>query len=1233
MANILVLSPLASHPQNGGAKRRIYNLTQHLRAQGHRIHFVYTAHEAVDFKQVTRQMSGAWDTLDVIPFTGAYSKSCGEDFGVDDWFQPGSGEEVAALAARYEIDIALINYVFQSKYFEHLPDSVLKVLDVHDRLARRALFEQVGSTPGFFYTTEAEEQRGLARADIVLSIQDNEVPYFRDSGRPVTVIGHMTAKRFVDRRYGGLKKVGYLGANNKFNQYSLEMALPPLLEVLDALPSKPTLELAGNICNVIDIDHPRLRKLGFVRDESEFYASADLVINPTLVGTGLKIKTVEAMSYGVPLISTQTGYDGLKVEHPFHDCAGVPEMVEAVKAVARDPFGTLTALSNISRAVFSEYTVNLAGNLDAVFSEATIAAKRSGDLAARIDVATTMLGPAAEAGGRFVTLRQLSAAPKPVSIAHLVNPVILPKKSDLYIAQPVTFASMSAARKQAAPEVTVDLVAACYPEDTALIPEDFIAAPPLTTSVADVGTFELPRKLPLLRDLLERLASASDAEYLVFTNVDIALMPHFYTRVAELIQDGHDAIVINRRTISKRFSTVAELPQMYAEYGKDHPGYDCFVFSRRLLEKFDLDDICVGVHFIGRVLLWNLLGYARNFKLIEREHLTFHIGDDVPSKDVRQIDYVAHNTRAGLRALKTIDQDTGVIEKIADQAEWRLLSTNFGPGLFQTAAGDGFSAPRTLDQPIFIHALFRAGSTYIWRKLREKQNLCVFYEPLHEDLALFRASNLDEMRKRHAPAIFHKDRGDENWFFYEYEPLVRDGDAGIPEFNRKFSYDYYAKNDEGADLRAYIDALLETAAPKNPVLQFNRTSLRQEWFAREYPGCLQVYLYRGDFHQWMSAARFETARGIKGFLRNSLMISGKNKDAPLMAPLAQIVPLAATPNVTRMHQMYDKIYDAYALEEHFVISYYIWMMSLIEACKHADLIVDVDRLSRDRLYQMEMSFEFMLRNAPVEFLDAAVKFYDVAEGELTEGSMDALRGVVCALVAAHVPDAADALQTRGFGALAQRLRDADAASLAQVDRAAVAARAARLQALFDDTGRPVSLGGPDALLDDLPSLAGRQFAEVPGALDRHQVAKSAVPGPTLTPFELGTSIAVGEDDARLKLDGGWSFSERTHIWALGETASFFVALPKSDAARALVFTCSYSMEVEETGRRMSVEIDGAVCFPEQAIDVEDTRYVIPLPPNAEGTVHVVLRTVGAKTPSERDPRNLSVKMVRIELRA
>lgn len=228
-------------------------------------------------------------------------------------------------------------------------------------------------------------------------------------------------------------------------------------------------------------------------------------------------------------------------------------------------------------------------------------------------------------------------------IAHIVNPVIVNKSSDLFGAQPVTFETMRTARNFARGQVQVAHFSAQYAEDRPLVPDDFQVTPDLERSVLDFGTFQQKRRLPLIKDILDRLYEASDADYLIYTNVDIALMPYFYVAVDRIIEDGYQAFVINRRTISEQYSHLDQLYLMFSQVGVKHPGYDCFVFDRTLYPEYKLGAACIGANWIGRVLITNLICHSKKFKAFEDLHLSFHIGDERSWKASTFQDYDKHN--------------------------------------------------------------------------------------------------------------------------------------------------------------------------------------------------------------------------------------------------------------------------------------------------------------------------------------------------------------------------------------------------------------------------------------------------------------------------------------------------------------------------------------------------------------------------------------------------------------
>lgn len=77
------------------------------------------------------------------------------------------------------------------------------------------------------------------------------------------------------------------------------------LTIVGADPPQPVRELAQGT--------DRILVTGWVTDVSPYYASARVVIAPLRFGSGIKLKVLEAMSFGRPVVTTSVGAEGMDV--------------------------------------------------------------------------------------------------------------------------------------------------------------------------------------------------------------------------------------------------------------------------------------------------------------------------------------------------------------------------------------------------------------------------------------------------------------------------------------------------------------------------------------------------------------------------------------------------------------------------------------------------------------------------------------------------------------------------------------------------------------------------------------------------------------------------------------------------------------------------------------------------------------------------------------------------------
>jgi hypothetical protein len=282
----------------------------------------------------------------------------GPDFHrLDDWCPEAVATMAASLHRRWRFDAVLCNYVWFSRAFEGVGADTLKIIDTHDIFAERhARLREAGVAPAWFSTSTAEEDRGLARADMVLAIQPEEAAAFRARGHgDVRVLGHLLSPRArLVRDHGrGPITAGYFASGNPLNH----AAFTALRADLPSAPRDTRLIVAGAVCDRLTLTTP-FAVMGRVDNAQAFYEAVDLALNPMAGGTGLKIKSVEALAQGVPLLATRAAMTGLPSYHMLHRLNGP---AEAAACLRETRFGVTLRreLAEASRRAAGDYAAEV----------------------------------------------------------------------------------------------------------------------------------------------------------------------------------------------------------------------------------------------------------------------------------------------------------------------------------------------------------------------------------------------------------------------------------------------------------------------------------------------------------------------------------------------------------------------------------------------------------------------------------------------------------------------------------------------------------------------------------------------------------------------------------------------------------------------------------------------------------------------------------------------------------
>jgi glycosyltransferase involved in cell wall biosynthesis len=354
---VLMISPTASHPANSGNRARVLSLCDALRTAGHDVHFAYVKRDSpgdeaammayfgnrfhlISYTQPLRRETGARKLLRWT--RSLWDAEARHALRIDDWYDESIDAPLAALRDQYAFDAVMVEYVFLSRALELFDSSTIKILDTHDIFANRhRMFLARGLAPEWFSTTEAEEARGLARADFVFAIQAGEIAHFERLGaRRVVEVGHILA---VQRCYPNPNRAHgadmlFVGGASPINTDAVShFALQVLPMIRTEIPSARLL-IVGGVCERLQ-DMPGCVLKGRVDDLAQAYSAADLVVNPVRMGTGLNIKSIEALGYGMPLLVSPAGARGLENQsgHALLVAEGPAEFARHACAALRDP--------------------------------------------------------------------------------------------------------------------------------------------------------------------------------------------------------------------------------------------------------------------------------------------------------------------------------------------------------------------------------------------------------------------------------------------------------------------------------------------------------------------------------------------------------------------------------------------------------------------------------------------------------------------------------------------------------------------------------------------------------------------------------------------------------------------------------------------------------------------------------------------------------------------------------
>lgn len=324
---ILIISDIPTAPINAGNRKIIKAYTDLFKSWGNEVHFLFVNKFSLrkryrsQIKDAIRETRKEWGD-----FYHQYNCSVWENIYTnlniivdklfqkdyrkcDDVYPNGLDDEVRRLHGVYRFDALLVNYFYLSRALDAIPIRK-KALFTHDAFSMQ---EKSDKYKAVYYLKKREEQKALSRAAYIFAMQDVEAEYFK-----LLMPNHIILKNYSSCQYciqpiAGNHNILYIAANTALNIDGIKWFVENILPIVKERYEDVKLLIAGNICDALTeySKRPEIKLIGFVDDFTSFYRQGDIAINPCRFGTGLKIKTFEAVSYDKITLSHPNGLIGI----------------------------------------------------------------------------------------------------------------------------------------------------------------------------------------------------------------------------------------------------------------------------------------------------------------------------------------------------------------------------------------------------------------------------------------------------------------------------------------------------------------------------------------------------------------------------------------------------------------------------------------------------------------------------------------------------------------------------------------------------------------------------------------------------------------------------------------------------------------------------------------------------------------------------------------------------------
>ena len=256
-------------------------------------------------------------------------------FGIPYWFSDWYNRPLINTLKHtqdYDQLKTLIEYTQLLYLVDYLPKKSFKIFTAYD-ISSVSFWRRLVTEPnlgkkilGFFRWIEIYlfERKYFPRFDLVIAVSKHDATFLKKyfNVKRVEVISNGIDRihQLPIRKSDGYLNLGFIGpVSHPPNLQARQFLLSNIAPELDRQNLKYRIIIAGDDKSLLQlgVGRPGVKYLGYVDNLEDFYQQIDVLVVPIFAGSGSRIKILESLSFGRPVITTAVGAEGIDVKSPF----------------------------------------------------------------------------------------------------------------------------------------------------------------------------------------------------------------------------------------------------------------------------------------------------------------------------------------------------------------------------------------------------------------------------------------------------------------------------------------------------------------------------------------------------------------------------------------------------------------------------------------------------------------------------------------------------------------------------------------------------------------------------------------------------------------------------------------------------------------------------------------------------------------------------------------------------